>query len=491
VRIAFVHAPMPAVAVPARKQFWRSFDGRYHGAHPGLLPMEEPMWELPHWMHWLGGVLESRGYADLEVIDLYFAGGTNGSADDLTWEQSVDAAVSQSAAECFLFSPMTANLHVAMEIAGRVKRLNPTAVVIFGGVVATPLAADITRAADVDYVVAGRGEHALPDLLDAVGGKRTLGSVSGLVFEDPDDRSVHLSPPARHMSASELPFPKVDLFPASAGRNLRYLRQVHALGCPFTCSFCTIQTIGRRPEYFPVHRVLAEIEAYRDRYGRHHNIYFGDETFTLHPEMTLTLLDALRDAGDISFDCQTRLNCLTDQRVLEALSRSGCRWIEIGLETGHQATLNIHKRGTELGNTEMQLSRIRDLGMAACAFVVNGFPGQTLDDMRQSIEWAADLVDRGLLHASYLFGLVPYPGSALFADPERNNLVLEHRDFRRYHEDLAPVYHTDLASSDDIYDVFLDGVEILSASMSRTPWLGGRPSVPADQLGNFWAGPHG
>jgi radical SAM superfamily enzyme YgiQ (UPF0313 family) len=236
--------------------------------------------------------------------------------------------------------------------------------------------------------------------------------------------------------------------------------------------------------------VLWEINAYRSHYGAHHNIYFGDETFTLHPERTMDLLAALARQGDINYDCQTRLNCLGDNRVLKAMAESGCRWIEVGLETSIQDTLNQHKRGTKLTIVEETLARLRDSGLPVCSFIVNGFPDQSPDDMKRTVEWTCDLIERSLLHASYFFGLVPYPGSAMFEQPERFGMVLEHRAYERYHEDLPPVYHTGNITSEQIYEIFLTGLRDIASAMSRRPYLGDDPTRPLDTYGEFWAGSH-
>jgi radical SAM superfamily enzyme YgiQ (UPF0313 family) len=114
---------------------------------------------------------------------------------------------------------------------------------IFGGVVATPLADEVALHPSVDFVISGCGEHALPDLLDALQGLRATESVGGLVFQPTFGEPIVRNIQAKHMLVSALPFPKVDLFPSSTGENLRY----------------------------------------KSRYGRHHHIYFGDETFTLYP----------------------------------------------------------------------------------------------------------------------------------------------------------------------------------------------------------------
>lgn len=488
-RIIFVHTPMATVTVEERRLFWKNFDIRYHAVHPDLRPMKRAMWELPHWMHWLGGVLVSAGYQDLGVVDLYgraLVNGPDGYADK-DW---IRLQLREQPGDVYLFSPMTVNLHLALQIATCAKELYPDSVNVFGGVVATPLADELATQPCVDYVVSGRGEYALTELVSALNSGSSLDSVGGLVYQQIPDGPVIRNTPGRHLSLADLPFPKVDLFPSSAGENLRYIRQVHSLGCPYVCTFCTIQTIGQRPSYFSPERVLAEIRAYRERYGQHHHIYFGDETFTLYPEKLADLFSMLTREGDITYDCQTRLNCLTGGWLLEAMYKSGCRWIEVGLETGMQTTLDLHKRGSRLRQVKATLGRVRDSGIATCSFMVNGFPDQTVDDMKRSIEWVCELISDGLLHASYFSSLVPYPGSVLFEQPERSGLAIRHHDYRFYHEDLPPVYDTRSSRAEAVHGVFLQGVRDIAEAMRGRSYLGEPPGRPTSEYGSFWDGVH-
>ncbi|MEU9339537.1 radical SAM protein [Streptomyces sp. NPDC048290] len=489
-RVAFVHTPMSTVPVPQRQGFWQNFDIQYHAAYPGLRHMKNNMWELPHWMLWLAGVLVARDFTDLGVVDLYTEPNAF-SAPGTMASDIVEAAVRAQPADVYLFSPMTVNLCYAYEIADAVKRVLPGAVVVFGGVAATPLAHEVAAHPSVDYVVVERGEQALPALLDALAAGGDVSDVGHLVHRGPDGAPVRTSRRYRDLAPAEIPFPKVDLFPSGTGEDIRYLRQVYALGCPYKCTFCTIQTIGRRPDYFPLDRVRDEIRAYREHYGNHHNIYWGDETFTLHPEHTLELLEMLEQEGGINYDCQTRLNCLTDERILHKLRSSGCQWVEIGLETGVQESHETHKHHMKLGAVKDTLKKVRDAGLAACAFTVNGFPDQSPDDMRRSIDWVCGLIAEDLLQATYLFGLVPYPGSAMFEQPERFGMTLLHRDFRLYHEDLPPVFTTARATPDEAYAVFLEGLGLFAQAMDKPPYFGAAPAPgTAAAYGTFWADAH-
>ncbi|MEV2221340.1 radical SAM protein [Nocardia vinacea] len=431
--------------------------------------MRKVLWELPHWVPWLAGVLRAAGFRELEVLDLY---GDCALVDDID-DAAIARRLGAADADVYLFSPMTINLPHALRIASMVKAGNPAATTVFGGVVATPLHSELAGRPEVDYVVRDRGEIALPALLSALWARSGVEQVPNLSFRDAAGDAV-TTPLCAPLEVSRIPFPMVDIFPPDTGLDLRYIRLNYALGCPFDCSFCTIQTIGRKPSYFPLERVIAEAEAYRAHLGDHHHVYFGDETFTVHPGRTAALCDALTRHGDITYDCQTRVSALRDLGVFAQLWASGCRWLELGLESASPATQAALKQHTDLRQLESTLAAAADAGIAVCTYVIVGLPGESVDDMRRTVDWVASLIDRRLLVSSYLSVFVPYPGTAMFATPQRYGMRLRHRRFELYSEELPPVLDSDTADADRVYEVYLAGLGVLSEAMTggRVPSQG-------------------
>lgn len=158
-------------------------------------------------------------------------------------------------------------------------------------------------------------------------------------------------------------------------------------------------------------------------------------------------------------------------------------------EKGRITSRNRHKGRTRQAAIEDRLKALQDAGLDVCSFAVNGLPDQTPDQMRESVHGIADLIDRGLLQASYLFGLVPYPGSDLFDNPQHHDMEFLHHDYSLYHEDMPPVYRTPRATPDEVFAVFEEGLDWLRDAMSRRP----PPPLTAEQergLGNFWSQAH-
>lgn len=485
--IAFIHTPMPLLEIDGRYNFWHNFDMRYYAVHPASKLMKESIWELPQWMIWLGGVLFQEGFSSMEVIDLYSQCSVLGGID----EDKVYAILREHPADVFLFSPLTPNLPYSVRIANILKILYPKCIVIFGGIAATPLHQELAQDQSIDYVIAGKGEYALPELLLAIEGQSDISNVGNLTYFSQDKQVVTNSFIYPEMPLCEIPFPKVDLFPETTGESIRYIRQVYALGCPYRCAYCSAPDIGRRPRYFPISRVISEIRACKSYYGNHHHIYFGDLTFTSNVRRTLELCDALWSEGDIIYDAQTRLDCLQDPCLPRALYRSGCRWLEIGIETMNQGSLDLFSKHLNVTKIEDTLKRLRDHGIPTCSYMVVGFPNETIDNMKRSIERICSFIERGLLHASYLFNLVPYPGSMMFNYPQQYGMTLLHHNYALYREDLMPVYKSDNFTPEQAYQVLLAGIRDLGQVMLPKAYLGESVDFGVEKAyGDFWRGAH-
>ena len=496
--ISFVHTPMPTVALPEAKGFWEGFDRQYFPAHPGLHPLEgDVMWELPYWAHQFGGILQEQGFPNSRMLNFYGQGKALSSDSEINIGVVEQAVRENGESQVYLFSPMTANYGLARQIADVIKREYPDAFTVFGGVMATPMHRELVRDPAVDFVVRGAGDYALPQLLRSIErGEPELDRVGNLTYLDRQGvvRTSEVDHP-RGIDPAVMPMPKVDLFDGMEGKGLRYLRVVHALGCLSSCDFCTISTIGRRPEYFPVDRVVAEIKAFQDYYGPaiaqdyRHTIYFGDETFTEDPAKTLALLSELK-ANDIAFDAQTRLDRLRDPELIDALADSGCRWLEIGLESANPDDRRSIKKGPSMSTAEQNaiLQRLSDAGVATCAFTITGIPGQTAEEMARNIDGMTAMIDDGRLRATYSAVMVPYPGSRLYARPENFDLTIQHRDYARYHEDLEPVFATPQAPDpEQVHQVYLEGLVQLGEAMRTSPYA---DRSDAAHFGNSWDGGH-
>lgn len=485
-KICFVHTPMSHIYTPGRDNFWKNFDYRYMLTHPNAKTMKKYTWEIPHWIPWLAGVLAKSGFDDLLALDLYTDCGISGGIN----ETLIIDLIKQHTADVYLFSPLTPNLGIALRIADFIKEIFPESQVIFGGVVVSPIKEYVIAHRSVDYVIYDRGEIALVALLQAIEKKTPLKDVGNLVYKNKGIPIVNAK--LEYLSPNEIPFPKVDIFSSEVGENIRYIRLEYTRGCPSDCAYCSIPVNNHKPEYFSVKRVLDEIDAYKKQFGTHHHIYFGDPTFTINYQKTKELCLALAEKGDVEFDCQTRLDRLSEE-ILNLLVRSGCRWLEIGIESSILETRHLYKKYSKVYTNlfiEDLLLKSRDKGIPVCFDMLLGLPNETLDQMKISIDWVSDLIDKGLLQASYVFNLVPYPGTKMYSLPEQYGIKIRHQNLDLYREDLLPVYDTRYATAEQIYDVLLYGIQHISSSLNSKSYFEQSNEISKGQLGGFWDSAH-
>jgi anaerobic magnesium-protoporphyrin IX monomethyl ester cyclase len=104
---------MSSVAVPQRRLFWQNFNIQYHATHPGLRHMKNMLWEPPHSMHWLAGVLIHHEYADIDALEFYISATALSGIN----QRQVRCTLMNHVSDVYLLSPMTPNLPFADEIA--------------------------------------------------------------------------------------------------------------------------------------------------------------------------------------------------------------------------------------------------------------------------------------------------------------------------------------------------------------------------------------
>ena len=123
--------------------------------------------------------------------------------------------------------------------------------------------------------------------------------------------------------------------------------------------------------------------------------YFQSFTNTYGDVETLEKLyeRVIRRKDIVILSIGTRPDCLGED-VLEMLRRLNeikPVWIELGLQTMHDETAQRVNRGYQLVVFEDALNRLKSLGIQVIVHVIFGLPGETKEDMLQTIRYLAAL----------------------------------------------------------------------------------------------------
>ena len=116
--------------------------------------------------------------------------------------------------------------------------------------------------------------------------------------------------------------------------------------------------------------------------------YFQAYTNTYAPAKQLRALyeEGLSDSRVVGMAIATRPDCLPDDvlDVLEEFSQRTFLWVEIGLQSSRDTTLQAMKRGHSVEEFVQAAERLRARGIRFCSHVILGLPGDTPEDF-----WAA------------------------------------------------------------------------------------------------------
>ncbi|MES2710387.1 MAG: radical SAM protein [Pseudomonadota bacterium] len=281
---------------------------------------------------------------------------------------------------------------------------------ILGGLHATFAPEEVLKCPGVDYVCLGEGESALLDLVTALaeGGDTTgIGNIWAKDMPRPPIR-----PPIEPIDS--IPFAARDLLDERWG-------VVHVStqrGCPFPCTYCAARmydqlyaeqstgSYGRRRSH---ENVLAELRAIRAA-GPLNYVIFLDDTFTIHHPWVTKFCRVYGEEFGTHFSLHARVETV-NQRMLGELAAAGCKHIVYGVESGSE---RVRRQIMQRHATNQRFRDVfrwtKEAGIMATANYIIGTPGETLAEMKETIDLHHELdpVDFGY------FVFYPYPGTALF-----------------------------------------------------------------------------
>ena len=140
-------------------------------------------------------------------------------------------------------------------------------------------------------------------------------------------------------------------------------------------------------------RVDAKIPSSITPADRRYIAYFQSYTNTYGSVDRLRALyaEALKSPQIVALDIGTRPDCLPPEMVqmLRDLQITSGKpvWVELGLQTIHEDTARRVRRGYELPVFEDAYGRLKDSGLEVIIHVILGLPGETREDMLETVRY--------------------------------------------------------------------------------------------------------
>ncbi|MBL7776105.1 MAG: radical SAM protein [Saprospiraceae bacterium] len=155
-------------------------------------------------------------------------------------------------------------------------------------------------------------------------------------------------------------------------------------GCPYTCRWCSTAVYGQSYRRRSPQAVLDEVEWLQAHYD-FDLVWFVDDVFTVSHNWLREFYQELQTRRvRLRFECITRADRLNPEMV-ELLRDCGCFRVWIGAESGSQRIIDAMDRRVEVGQVRAMIQAARQAGMQAGTFIMLGYPGETEDDIRETV----------------------------------------------------------------------------------------------------------
>ncbi len=118
--------------------------------------------------------------------------------------------------------------------------------------------------------------------------------------------------------------------------------------------------------------------------------------------------------------CNMRADALTAAEY-EMLASANFRFILYGIESASQRTLDLLNKGTTVQQQWDSVRWASEAGLEPHATCMVGYPWETFDEARRTVEYTRECFDRGWINTLQGTIVIPYPGTQLYAQAREND----------------------------------------------------------------------
>jgi radical SAM superfamily enzyme YgiQ (UPF0313 family) len=337
--------------------------------------------------------------------------------------------------------PFPGAMYAALRIAQTIKQHYPSIKIGLGGGYVNTELRELTdpRLFDfVDYITLDSGERPLLALLEYLNGKRsaerlvrtfirtTANEVRYINWKEPDVPFEEVGiatwdglPLNSYLSLLDMLNPMHRLW--SDGR---WNKLTVAHGCYWKkCSFCDVSLdYISRYETASASLLVDRIEAIVAETGQT-GFHFVDEAAP--PKILKALAEELiRRKVVISWWGNIRFEKTFTPELSELLAQSGCIAMSGGLEVASDRLLDLMKKGVSVAQVAQVTKGFSDAGILVHAYLMYGFPTQTVQETVDSLEYVRQLFENGCIQSGFFHRFTCTVHSPVGLDPAAYGIKL-------------------------------------------------------------------
>lgn len=363
--------------------------------------------------------------------------------DDALRHLTLEALERHRPSVVLLSVPFPGSVYAAFRIAQAVKAFDPNIKTVLGGGFVNTELRQLSESRVFDYfdfVTLDAGERPLLSLLEHIQGKRSSQRLVRTFVRNAETKEVDYI----NLVEPDIPFEEVGT-PTWDGLPLdRYLslldmlNPMHRLwsdgrwnkltvahGCYWKkCSFCDVSLdyIGRYEQASA--QVLADrIQTIVNETGQT-GFHFVDEAAP--PKALKALATELIDRNlDISWWGNIRFEKTFTPDLCDLLADSGCIAVSGGLEVASDRLLKLMKKGVSVDQVARVTKAFSDAGILVHAYLMYGFPTQTVQDTVDALEYVRQLFENGCIQSGFFHRFTCSVHSPVGLHPEEYGVTLK------------------------------------------------------------------
>jgi radical SAM superfamily enzyme YgiQ (UPF0313 family) len=193
-----------------------------------------------------------------------------------------------------------------------------------------------------------------------------------------------------------------------------------------------------------VEAIIEEIKYLHDNHAINH-FQFSDELLMSTKKRTEAICEALLKLPfKVKWDCNGRLN-FARPKILKLMRRSGCEYVNYGIESLSQSLLNSMGKGLTADRIHDGVRDTLKSGISPGLNLIWGFPGDTVKNLDKSVEFLKKYDPCHELRT--IRPVTPYPGTKLYQKAVKMGLLDGPRDFyeqKHVNSDLFTVNFMDI-----------------------------------------------
>ena len=373
---------------------------------------------FPLWLSYATGVLDKKGH-ELKILDA--------PAKCLTKDEALKQ-VKAFNPQLVVVDTSTPSINSDLDFTKRIKEALPNVKTCLVGTHVSATVSEILPkdAAFVDFIARHEYDYTLPEVAEAIEGKRALSNVLGISYVENGELKENPDRPYIE-NLDELPFVAEvykkyldieDYFYAHV--SFPTVSIFSSRGCPSKCFYCMYSQVmfGKAYRKRSAKNLFEECQYIVKNFPNVKEILIDDDNFSVDQKNVQEFCQLMIDHKlPLKWVVQCRVNLKYETMVL--MKKAGCRLVVVGYESGSQKVLDGMHKGITLEQSRKFNAAAKKAGMRVHGCFMVGNPGETKETMMETLNFAKSL----RMDTAQFFPLIVYPGTEAWTWAKSNDYI--------------------------------------------------------------------